>query len=60
MFRGEDFRPKYKEVSNLRSLIEAPVLAVTATCDEKIKTAIFNTLQISKIDTNIVALTPDR
>lgn len=37
-FRGEDFRPAYKDVLHMRSMfVDVPVLAATATCDEKVR-----------------------
>lgn len=57
-YRGEDFRPAYKEVLCLRSIIEAPVLAITGTCNEKVKKNIFSYLALT--DEVSVAVVPDR
>uniref|UniRef100_K1PYQ8 Werner syndrome ATP-dependent helicase-like protein n=1 Tax=Magallana gigas TaxID=29159 RepID=K1PYQ8_MAGGI len=56
---GEDFRPSYKEVLCLRSIIEAPVLAITGTCDEKVKKDIFSSLALTD-EVSVIAVVPDR
>ena len=59
--RGDEFRPKYKEVSRVRSyLTNAPVLMLTATTTEKIMTSILETLMLKHHAVEVVALVPDR
>ena len=58
--RGEDFRPEYKEVLVLRSIIESPIMALTATSDEKMRQDIFKGLDMTESSTNVVAVVPDR
>lgn len=59
ILQGEDFRPSYKEVLCLRSIIEAPVLAITGTCDEKVKKDIFSSLALTD-EVSVIAVVPDR
>ena len=57
---GEDFRPDFKEMAQLRSFFKVPVLAVTATCTTKVKDDIFSILQLNPDDSEIVSKSPDR
>ncbi|KAK3105127.1 hypothetical protein FSP39_017769 [Pinctada imbricata] len=55
---GDDFRPDYKKVNELRSIVDVPLLLLTATCTEKMQKDIYRTLAVS--DIHQVAVLPDR
>lgn len=57
---GEDFRPEYREMAQLRSFFKVPVLAVTATCTSKVRDDILSVLQLNPEDTTIVSKSPNR
>jgi ATP-dependent DNA helicase RecQ len=57
---GEDFRPDYAEMAQLRSLFKVPILAVTATCTNKVKEGIMSVLQLDPDDTKVVWKSPNR
>ena len=58
--RGEDFRPKYKEVSTIRSFLShAPVCILTATTTRKVMDSVLDTLMLSN-RIEVVAIVPDR
>ncbi|XP_060581206.1 uncharacterized protein LOC132737858 [Ruditapes philippinarum] len=56
---GESFRPEYRQIAIVRSLVDAPLLALTATATEQVQKDICQYLMID--DTAIcVAKLPDR
>ena len=57
---GEDFRPDYKEMAQLRSFFKVPVLAVTATGTPKVKDDVISLLQLEEEKTVIVSRSADR
>ena len=57
---GENFRPDFKEMGQLRSFFKAPVLALTATSTAAVKRDIMSVLQLSESDTDIIAQSADR
>lgn len=59
--RGETFRPDYKEVPKIRSLLtKTPLLALTATATESMVDEIYDALHIKKTQTKLVGVVPDR
>ncbi len=49
---GFDFRPKYRDIVKLRSILEnVPVMAVTATATDKVATDIISVMKMSDCDT---------
>ena len=59
-FRGLDFRPDFRELGLLRSIIQAPVVALSATVTEAIRADIFRYLVLDESTTDIVSVIPDR
>jgi len=59
IYRGEEFRPEFRHLSEVRSLISSPLLALTATATERVKADICNYLQMNDDALN-VAVIPDR
>lgn len=59
-FRGLDFRPSYKKVAVLQSLLEVPNLALTATATKPIQQDIYTTLGFQTENVVIVAALPNR
>ena len=59
-FRGENFRPEFRQISELRSLIDVPVLALTATASKKVEKDIYSFLLFDDEETLSVQLIPDR
>ena len=57
---GEDFRPDYKELHQLRSFFKVPILALTATSTEKIKSDIMASFHLDSENTDIVSKSPNR
>ena len=57
--RGDDFRESYRHVGNIRSFVTSPVLALTATCTEKMRLDIFENLALDE-ETRIVSVLPNR
>ena len=57
---GEEFRPDYKEMCQLRSFFKVPVLAVTATSTSKVKEDIVQILQLKEENTVIISRSADR
>jgi ATP-dependent DNA helicase RecQ len=57
---GEDFRPEYREMAQLRSFFKVPILAITATSTKKVKDDIISILQLKTEETDIVSKSPDR
>ncbi|XP_060559100.1 uncharacterized protein LOC132719355 [Ruditapes philippinarum] len=57
---GEEFRPEYQEMSQLRSFFKAPVLSLTATCTPKIKEEIMTSLQLDECNTDIICKSANR
>ena len=57
---GEEFRPDYKEMAQLRSFFNVPVLALTATSTPKIKDDVVSILQLEDEKTVIVSRSADR
>ena len=57
---GEEFRPDYKEMAQLRSFFKVPVLAVTATSTPKVKDDVVSLLQLEEEKTVIVSRSADR
>ena len=50
---GEEFRPEYRELSQIRSFFRVPVLALTTTSTEKVKDDICNMLHLEDENTVI-------
>lgn len=57
---GEDFRPDYQNLHELRSFFQVPVMALTATSTEKVKSDIMTHLQLNDEETEIIFKSPDR
>ncbi|XP_070538002.1 ATP-dependent DNA helicase RecQ-like [Ptychodera flava] len=57
---GDDFRPEYKQVSVLRSLITCPVVMLTATATEAMRHKILTNLLLNDSMVKTVAVIPDR
>lgn len=57
--RGESFRPEYREIASARSLVQVPVLALTATATEDVQKDIFNYLLLAE-DAVSIAKLPNR
>ncbi|XP_053377011.1 uncharacterized protein LOC128547710 [Mercenaria mercenaria] len=57
---GEDFRPDYKDMAQLRSFFKVPVLALTATSTVEVKNDIMSVLQLSESDTDVIARSANR
>ncbi|XP_060580153.1 uncharacterized protein LOC132736957 [Ruditapes philippinarum] len=57
---GEDFRPEFREISSIRSFIDAPFIALTATATDKVQEDIFRYLLFDEDLTVSVAVIPDR
>ena len=57
---GGDFRPDYKEMSQLRSFFHVPVLALTATSTFKVKEDIMSILQLEEDKTTVVSKSSNR
>ena len=57
---GDDFRKDYRQLSELISILKAPIMALTATTTEKVKEDIMKYLQLSEDDTDIVFRSCDR
>ena len=57
---SEDFRPDYKEMSQLRSFFKVPILAVTATTTLKVKEDKCSILLLEEDKTTVVAKSADR
>ena len=45
---GYDFRPEYQQIGELRELVDAPVIALTATATDKVSQDIMDCLQFSE------------
>lgn len=45
---GHDFRPSYRQIKSLRQNVDVPMIAVTATATEEVRSDIINQLDISK------------
>jgi hypothetical protein len=59
--RGDEFRPDYKTIGDLRSPYSAvPWLMLTATCTEPMRAAILESLHLTDEHVEQVALLPDR
>ncbi|KAH3736990.1 hypothetical protein DPMN_043566 [Dreissena polymorpha] len=56
---GEDFRPEFRQIGELRSLTDVPLLAVTATATEKVQQDTHQGLLLSD-DALSVGVLPDR
>ena len=56
--RGLDFRPDYRKVTVLQSIMESPVLALTATATTDILADVKNTLCLN--DVKVLSVLPDR
>ncbi|XP_014677894.1 PREDICTED: uncharacterized protein LOC106817719 [Priapulus caudatus] len=61
-FRGLDFRPQYKDVSQIYSILHKNTrwLFLTATCTDELKVKILSVLNLAKATIKTVALIPDR
>ena len=60
-FRGEEFRPSYSALGQLRSHHDdTPFLLLTATCSPKILNDITTILHLKSQDVNIIARNADR
>ena len=57
-FRGEYFRPSYKEVAAIKSLVDAPLLLATATATSEMKNDLQLLFEIDELNT--IAEVPDR
>ena len=57
---SEDFRPDYKEMSQLRSFFKVPILAVTAMTTLKVKEDKCSILLLEEDKTTVVAKSADR
>ena len=57
---GEEFRPDYKEMAQLRSFFKESVLAVTATSTPKMKDDVISLLQLEEEKTVIISRSEDR
>ena len=57
---GEDFRPEYKDMGQLRSFFKAPVLALTATSTKEVKHDIMTVLQLNDSDTDLITRSANR
>ena len=57
---GEDFRPEFRNIEVLRSLLQCPFMAVTATATSAVRKDIMKYLHFQAKDTDIIALIPDR
>ena len=57
---GEDFRKDYRLLSELRSIFNIPVMALTATTTEKVKQDIMEYLHLNDEDTDVVFRSCDR
>ena len=51
---GDNFRQEYQQLSELRSFLQTPVMALTATSTKKVKADITTHLHLSDEDTDIV------
>lgn len=60
LFRGLEFRPAYRQVSGLQSIINTCTLALSATATRKIQEDIYETLGFQTETTKVVAVLPDR
>ena len=59
--RGGTFRPEYKDVGSIRSLVtRAKILALTATATTAMVTEITRLLNVNEDDMRHVAILPDR
>ncbi|KAH3854011.1 hypothetical protein DPMN_096550 [Dreissena polymorpha] len=59
IIRGEDVRPEFRQIGELRGLTDEPLLAVTATATEKVQQDILQGLLLSD-DALSVGVLPDR
>jgi superfamily II DNA helicase RecQ len=57
-FRGLDFREDYRKVGILQSLLDSPVLTLTATCTAAMKADIEKILGMSEVNT--ISYMPNR
>ena len=57
---GDDFRKDYRQLSELRSILKALIMALTATTTGNVKEDIMKYLQLSEDDTDIVFRSCDR
>ncbi|XP_070542619.1 ATP-dependent DNA helicase RecQ-like [Ptychodera flava] len=57
---GDDFRPDYRQVSVLRSLITCPFMILTATATENMRVKILSNLLLADHDVKTIAIIPDR
>lgn len=59
-FWGGDFRPLYRQLGNLRALLQAPIYATTATLPKECRAEVMNTLLCEEDDTFSVNLGNNR
>lgn len=57
-FRGLDFREDYRKVGILQSILDSPVLTLTATCNTTMKVDIEKILGMSQVNT--ISFLPNR
>ncbi|XP_062620640.1 uncharacterized protein LOC134282227 [Saccostrea cucullata] len=57
---GLDFRPAYRQVCSLQSIINTSTLVLTATATRKIQEDIYETLGFQTESTKVIAVLPDR
>ncbi|XP_014678938.1 PREDICTED: ATP-dependent DNA helicase Q-like 3 [Priapulus caudatus] len=57
---GVDFRPAYRDVGTVQSLLDTPSLAMTATATKEIQTDIYSVLGFQSDSTVVVANLPNR
>ena len=57
---GEDFRPEYMQLCELRSCFNVPIMALTATTTVKVKGDIMRSLHLEETDTDVIFRSPDR
>ncbi|XP_052213478.1 uncharacterized protein LOC127832213 [Dreissena polymorpha] len=56
---GYEFRPEFRDLSEIRSVVDVPLLAITATATERVREDIVKYLQISD-NAFSIAIVPDR
>ena len=58
--RGLDFRPDYQKVGILQSILDSPVLALSAAITSSIRKYIDRVLGLQPTETCVVAVVPNR